>query len=298
LTATAGEKVAARKPLLELFTEAELAPLDSVDVASADRQAVAAAAAERIAQLCDVLSRRFDRFHVIGHSMGGAIAVSFAATYPTKVKSLTLLAPAGYFDKPPAVKMFGSLAAFLSTPLRHLVFSTQDSIVDELNKDFTETFLAELPAPQTTTEETILNNLKKSTGNMEDLSNRVMYKEIRMALAKDNPQFASALLETADDFSQLFDASAEARTVVSNSIPLKIMFGNQDETTKYEVSVETIKKIYGIEKQMWPEDGLVPGHPTLRELVVFRDQKHCFYIELWRPVGEYIVTFLKSVDSL
>jgi pyruvate dehydrogenase E2 component (dihydrolipoyllysine-residue acetyltransferase) len=36
-----------------------------------------------------------DRVHLVGHSMGGAIALSFAAAYPARVASLMLIAPAG-----------------------------------------------------------------------------------------------------------------------------------------------------------------------------------------------------------
>ncbi len=38
---------------------------------------------------------RVDRVHLVGHSMGGAIAVSFAGLHPDRVASLTLIAPAG-----------------------------------------------------------------------------------------------------------------------------------------------------------------------------------------------------------
>jgi pyruvate dehydrogenase E2 component (dihydrolipoamide acetyltransferase) len=36
-----------------------------------------------------------DRVHLVGHSMGGAIASSFATSHPERVASLTLIAPAG-----------------------------------------------------------------------------------------------------------------------------------------------------------------------------------------------------------
>jgi pyruvate dehydrogenase E2 component (dihydrolipoamide acetyltransferase) len=38
---------------------------------------------------------RVDRVHLVGHSMGGAVAVSFARSHPDRVASLTLIAPAG-----------------------------------------------------------------------------------------------------------------------------------------------------------------------------------------------------------
>ena len=48
-------------------------------------------------QLCELLDHvgLGDKFTLIGYSMGGAIATSFAATYPTRITQLVLLAPAG-----------------------------------------------------------------------------------------------------------------------------------------------------------------------------------------------------------
>ncbi|MCX7565711.1 alpha/beta hydrolase [Sulfitobacter sp. F26169L] len=48
-------------------------------------------------QLVDLLTHlEIDApFHLIGHSMGGAIATGFAATYPERVRRLALLTPAG-----------------------------------------------------------------------------------------------------------------------------------------------------------------------------------------------------------
>jgi len=40
------------------------------------------------------------RFHVVGNSMGGAIAALFAANYPEKIASVTLISPAGIHDIP------------------------------------------------------------------------------------------------------------------------------------------------------------------------------------------------------
>lgn len=50
------------------------------------------------------------RAHVVGHSLGGAISLRFARTYPEKTRSLTLIDSAGYYSKVP-------LALRLSTVL-------------------------------------------------------------------------------------------------------------------------------------------------------------------------------------
>ncbi|MFD2054721.1 alpha/beta fold hydrolase [Mesorhizobium calcicola] len=47
------------------------------------------------AVLADLSQRRLKRVHLVGHSMGGAVAMLMALAEPAKVASLTLLAPGG-----------------------------------------------------------------------------------------------------------------------------------------------------------------------------------------------------------
>ncbi len=42
-------------------------------------------------------------FDLVGHSLGGGLAIDFAARYPTAVRSLTLVAPAGLRPLPPVI---------------------------------------------------------------------------------------------------------------------------------------------------------------------------------------------------
>ncbi|MBZ9740239.1 MULTISPECIES: alpha/beta fold hydrolase [unclassified Mesorhizobium] len=48
------------------------------------------------AVLADLTARAVKRVHLVGHSMGGAVATLMALTEPEKVASLTLLAPGGF----------------------------------------------------------------------------------------------------------------------------------------------------------------------------------------------------------
>lgn len=48
------------------------------------------------AVLDDLKDRGLDRFHMVGHSMGGAVATLMTLRAPEKVQSLTLLAPGGF----------------------------------------------------------------------------------------------------------------------------------------------------------------------------------------------------------
>jgi abhydrolase domain-containing protein 6 len=55
---------------------------------------------ERLKLFADAM--KLDRFHLVGHSMGGQIAGIFAARYPERVQSLTLIDAAGVPFKPNA----------------------------------------------------------------------------------------------------------------------------------------------------------------------------------------------------
>jgi pyruvate dehydrogenase E2 component (dihydrolipoamide acetyltransferase) len=61
----------------------------SKDVAAGDLSSMTAAAAAWMDAM------KIDRAHLVGHSMGGAVALQLAATHPAKVASATLICPAG-----------------------------------------------------------------------------------------------------------------------------------------------------------------------------------------------------------
>jgi pimeloyl-ACP methyl ester carboxylesterase len=60
--------------------------------------AVTSKAASR-AILADLAARGIERFHLAGHSMGGAIATLMALTEPSHLRSLTLFAPGGFGEE-------------------------------------------------------------------------------------------------------------------------------------------------------------------------------------------------------
>ncbi len=60
---------------------------------------------ECVKQTLDVIG--VDSVHLIGNSLGGAIAIRFALTYPDQVKTLNLMAPGGIEDQPSYFNMPG-----------------------------------------------------------------------------------------------------------------------------------------------------------------------------------------------
>ena len=55
--------------------------------------------AERARQLVKSLAPKIDGYHVLGHSMGGAVAIELASLYPAEVLSVGLIAAAGAKDQ-------------------------------------------------------------------------------------------------------------------------------------------------------------------------------------------------------
>lgn len=51
------------------------------------------------AVVADIAERDLDRIHLVGHSMGGAVATLTALSAPERIASLTLLAPGGYGEE-------------------------------------------------------------------------------------------------------------------------------------------------------------------------------------------------------
>lgn len=97
------------------------------------------AQAERLLALAQALGA--PALHLGGNSMGGHIALAFAARYPQAVKSLWLLAPGGVWSAPPS-ELAQMLKAGADNPL--LVRSTEDFA---RTLAFTVARLPEVPMP-------------------------------------------------------------------------------------------------------------------------------------------------------
>lgn len=70
--------------------------------------------------IADGLSHVETPFDLVGHSLGGAVAIAVADRYPERVRRLVLVAPAGLRRMPdPAARVFG-ITAERAIPLRRL----------------------------------------------------------------------------------------------------------------------------------------------------------------------------------
>lgn len=82
--------------------------------------------------LGDIDRREISRFHLCGHSMGGAIASLIALKAPDRVRSLTLLAPGGFGPEinHEALRRYGSAVGIEDLALGLVEMSAPGSMID------------------------------------------------------------------------------------------------------------------------------------------------------------------------
>ncbi len=98
-----------------------------------------------------------EKAHIVGHSMGGKVAIGFAADYPEKILSLTIadIIPLNYLEKPASAIQYDFHKKILDT-LYHLDIKRAKSrkeVEKELMKDIPELHIRKF----------ILKNIRKSS---------------------------------------------------------------------------------------------------------------------------------------
>mgnify|MGYP002628896754 CR=1 FL=1 len=89
--------------------------------------------AKAVFQVCDALSA--PRVHLVGHSLGGAVALTIASTKPERAASLVLVAPVGLGREIEAEYLTAFLAADRRRPMKQalgLLFSDPDAVSSDM----------------------------------------------------------------------------------------------------------------------------------------------------------------------
>lgn len=135
----------------------------------------------------------FEQFHLVGHSMGGAVSVKFAELYPHKLTGLILVSAAGIIDKTAFVKQFVDFSKFLNTNEYTERFVKQSA---QLNISMLESIMLKGPQPDPL------------------YSNEIVWS----LASRDSPNANAALSLVAEDF----------REAVNISTPTFIIWGEHD----------------------------------------------------------------------
>jgi pimeloyl-ACP methyl ester carboxylesterase len=155
-----------------------------------------------------------ERAHIIGHSMGGKVAMAFAADYPEMVKSLAVadIAPKNYLLLPPATSQFENHTLILETlsELDLTKFETRKEIEYELREKITDPGVASF----------ILKNLKRGSKGFEWKINVPVLKEYlpRIIGGIDYPYFNERLPITG--FPVLFIKGESSTYILDEDLPL------------------------------------------------------------------------------
>jgi pimeloyl-ACP methyl ester carboxylesterase len=153
-------------------------------------------------------------FHLIGLSMGGAVAALYSSHYPEEIKSLTLLAPAGLMNIPDLVmlKQWRCFESIVRYPLQYM--SQQQS--------WSKTFF-------------VHDGIFKER---EDYMFRKKLLAMRM-----NPHHLEASWQCVMQF-PLYDIDNHVENLASQpDLPVHLIFGDKDVVVNYEYNMNRWRKI-------------------------------------------------------
>lgn len=140
--------------------------------------------------------------HLVGYSMGGATASLFTANHPAKVRSLTLVAPAGAGDKPLLVSLMsapgvGDLIFHYAGDMLWLSSAQEDS-----------------------------QSSKDPGAFMADYNAQARFKGYNQALLSSLQHYP------------LWDTDAAFKTIGASELPVQIVWGTEDDAVPYTNSDE------------------------------------------------------------
>ena len=181
---------------------------------------------ENYARLIHYLAQTYIKkpFHLVGHSMGGAISLRYAATYPDDVQTLTLIGAAGILHRLAYSKYLTALG--LSPLSDYLNFRKND---------------------MTATTGLLLNTLDNYI--KFDLGMVLQSEFLRASILLGKPSIISALALVVDDFSGL-TAKVEA--------PTRLIWGKSDDVAPVRIGHALNALIENSSLHIIPDAGHMP----------------------------------------
>jgi len=173
------------------------------------------------------------RLHLIGFSMGGAIASNYAKHNPKKIKSLTLLAPVGMrkYSLPCwGVEYAGELA---SSVTGHASFSKSIQTMTFL---ITKTLNILCGINQPPQYQEVLKLMENRTGHFSQI-----LKQLYLTIKSEcyfysiNPVYMHSRFKVMRDFPLLKDLTAEIYSYFSSiNFPIQVLWGEWDRMLPYD----------------------------------------------------------------
>lgn len=177
----------------------------------------------------DELTRQLgiEAMHLVGWSMGGIVVTRFARQHPTRVRSLVLIAPALFQEKPPILK------ALLRVPGgRKLLAARAPRLIDDLAKDH-------------------LSRPERAPEYAARAKEQLAYPGMPESLASTLANFA-------------WNAGADMPP--ANEPPVLIVWGTRDQTTPYP-NAERVRALYPHAEMLQVEGAKHAPHLDHAEIV-------------------------------
>eukprot|EP00298_Acanthocystis_sp_HF-20_P018341 c21947_g1_i2.p1 GENE.c21947_g1_i2~~c21947_g1_i2.p1 ORF type:complete len:330 (-),score=104.61 c21947_g1_i2:50-1039(-) len=214
---------------------------------------------EELEGLLEAIGKNKNPIHVVGHSLGGAIAVSFTSRNPQLVSKLLLMAPAGFFPRPAVLKIIGPL---LRTGLRAKL---KQGLAKGGEKEY-----------------------KKDFYNYEIGDGKDMYEYCAIrnrAMNNNRTNHIDAFMNTAVNCKILFDVKKQVEKLSidrkSNPLPVYLLVASHDITVPTQPTLKNVRKAFG------EQEAFKFQYETISET------RHCFFLEKRDEVNPKIIDFLK-----
>eukprot|EP00299_Pterocystis_sp_00344_P010603 c4777_g1_i1.p1 GENE.c4777_g1_i1~~c4777_g1_i1.p1 ORF type:complete len:325 (+),score=65.73 c4777_g1_i1:43-975(+) len=204
--------------------------------------------------LLNSLSLLSKKFYLIGHSLGGAIAVAFTAKYSESVAKLVLLAPAGFFPTPFVAKVFGWMLS-----KKVIKESTAASFVRKGDDDA----------------------IKDIFWNRKSGEGKEMYEYCasrQRLMAANRPERLIAFVRTVRHCKYLFNVKSQAKqSIAANpSRPILIVCGDHDKTVPVRATIKGCRAVF----------------PANTPIEVIEGTRHCFFMEKREKFHSILLPFL------
>jgi pimeloyl-ACP methyl ester carboxylesterase len=200
------------------------------------------------------------KYHIIGHSMGGAITTLYASQFSSEIISITLLAPAGLMNMGP-ISLIRCCCSCFQGIVKSILLKNQE-------KAWRQDFVS-------TSEE----GMKMQNDFVDNLH----------AISKMNPNHFESFWQSVLQF-PFAHIDEAVRTVVNSDISVLLLFGSADKAVPSNPSYPRWCHLL--------QDGTVSRPSRLITTKLYDNMGHAFFLEISKNVISDINEFYEGIDKL
>lgn len=217
--------------------------------------------------ILDLKLHKCARYHIVAHSMGGAIAALYASEHLDEVDSLVLLSPAGLMDLGPLRLVRGCCACFQGI-VKRVVHSGQ--------------------------ERAWRDDFASHKGKSLDIENN--FVDQLAAVNAENPQMYEAFWQSVLQFPLSGIDAAVERVASSDHVSVLLAWGQLDKAVPYTPNYSRWRGYLEAEA-LEPCPSEQQGR-RVRQFEVYADMGHGFLLEHAGAVHQDLITFFQAVEQV